>query len=232
MILCKIPFRFGTSWYNLFFITLHLGEEWCNMYSQSRSSKPSASITCTQCSLGYTCSNARSTPRAQIFDPCQLMTIYVWASKNISSSTLFRQQGRFVHIRLKLNFLPLNPFKIRHILGREKCIKISCWAMPGTQDFGFSLITLMTSKLFDFLKGNPGYKNKLILIDSHWLVKTNVVSFIFIEKLGNTYLPGQFWPCLAFVQCRQTWPLVLISALMNQISGLSIVVIWNCVVKG
>ena len=47
-------------------------------------------------------------------------------------------------------------------------------------------------------KGTPGHKNKLILIDSRWLVKTNSATSIFIGKLGNTFMPGQFWPCLSF----------------------------------
>ena len=45
----------------------------------------------------------------------------------------------------------------------------------------------------------PDYKNKLILIDSQWLVKTNGATFFFLEKLGNKFLLGQFWPCLSFV---------------------------------
>ena len=49
-----------------------------------------------------------------------------------------------------------------------------------------------------FFKGTPGYKNKLILNDYQWLVKTNGATFIFIGKLGNKFLPGQFRPCLFF----------------------------------
>ena len=48
------------------------------------------------------------------------------------------------------------------------------------------------------IKENPGNKYKLIFIHCQWLVKTNGVTSIFIEKLGNTFLPGQFWPCLCF----------------------------------
>ena len=49
-----------------------------------------------------------------------------------------------------------------------------------------------------YIKGTPGYKNKLILIDSQWLVKTNGATCIFIEKLVPKFLPVQFWPCLSF----------------------------------
>ena len=49
-----------------------------------------------------------------------------------------------------------------------------------------------------FSKGTLGYKNKLIFIDCQWLVKINGATFIFIGKLGNKSLPGQFWPCLSF----------------------------------
>ena len=48
------------------------------------------------------------------------------------------------------------------------------------------------------IKGTPGYKNKLILIDCQWLVKTNGSIFNFIGKSGNKLLPGQFWLCLTF----------------------------------
>ena len=48
------------------------------------------------------------------------------------------------------------------------------------------------------IKGTPGCKNKLILIDSQLFGKTNGVTFIFIEKLGDTFLPDQFWQCLSF----------------------------------
>ena len=34
------------------------------------------------------------------------------------------------------------------------------------------------------LKGTPGYKNKLIQIDSQCLVKTNGATFILIEEFG------------------------------------------------
>ena len=62
------------------------------------------------------------------------------------------------------------------------------------------------------IKATPGYKNKFILIDSQWLVKTNGATFIFIEKLGNKFLPGQFWPCLSFSVLRhgpKSWFLIL-----------------------
>ena len=29
-------------------------------------------------------------------------------------------------------------------------------------------------------------------------METNGATCIFIEKLGNTFLPGPFWPCLSF----------------------------------
>ena len=48
-----------------------------------------------------------------------------------------------------------------------------------------------------YVKGTPGYKNKLILIDSLSLVKTNGAASTFLAKEGNKCLPGQFWPCLA-----------------------------------
>ena len=48
----------------------------------------------------------------------------------------------------------------------------------------------------------PGYKNKLILIDGLWLVKMDGAAFIFIGQLSNTFLPGQFWPCLCFSALR------------------------------
>ena len=48
------------------------------------------------------------------------------------------------------------------------------------------------------IKGTPGYENKLTLIDSHWLVKTNGVTFIFVWSLGDKFLPSQFWPFLSF----------------------------------
>ena len=51
--------------------------------------------------------------------------------------------------------------------------------------------------LINPIKGTPGYKNKYIFIDCQWLVKTNGAAFIFIGKLGNKFLPGQFWPCLS-----------------------------------
>ena len=47
------------------------------------------------------------------------------------------------------------------------------------------------------LKGTPGY-DKLNFIDCQWLVKTNGATFIFIEKLGNTFLLGLVWPCPFF----------------------------------
>ena len=56
---------------------------------------------------------------------------------------------------------------------------------------------MLTCYLISF-KGNPGYKNNFILIDSRWLVKTNGATFIFIGKLGNKILPVQFWSCLSF----------------------------------
>ena len=51
---------------------------------------------------------------------------------------------------------------------------------------------------FDELKGTQAYKNKWDLFNSQWWVKTNGATSIFIEKLGNKFLPGQFWPCLPF----------------------------------
>ena len=33
------------------------------------------------------------------------------------------------------------------------------------------------------VKGTPGYQNKLISLDSQWLVKTTGATFIFIGKL-------------------------------------------------
>ena len=48
------------------------------------------------------------------------------------------------------------------------------------------------------IKGTPGYENKLIFIDSQLLLKTKGATFNFMEKLGNRFLPGQFWPCLSF----------------------------------
>ena len=68
-----------------------------------------------------------------------------------------------------------------------------------------------TDDMYD-IKETPGYKNKLIFIDCQWLVKTDDATFIFIEKLGNTFLPGQFWPCLSFSDLRhgpKSWFLVL-----------------------
>ena len=65
-------------------------------------------------------------------------------------------------------------------------------------------------------EGTPGYKNKLILIDCQWLVKTNGATFIFIEKLDNKFLPGQFLAlplfCLSFSAIRhgpKSWFLIL-----------------------
>ena len=49
---------------------------------------------------------------------------------------------------------------------------------------------MKTTKMF--LKGIPGYKYKLILIESQWFVKLNDATSILIEKLGNKFLPGQF----------------------------------------
>ena len=46
--------------------------------------------------------------------------------------------------------------------------------------------------------GTPDLKNKLILIDSQWLVKINGATIFFMEKLRNKFLRGQFWPCLTF----------------------------------
>ena len=67
--------------------------------------------------------------------------------------------------------------------------------------------------IVDNLKGTPSYKNRLILIDSQWLVKTDGDTFIFKEKLGNKFLPGTFWPCLSSaslsVPSGMTWFLVL-----------------------
>ena len=59
-------------------------------------------------------------------------------------------------------------------------------------------------KHFENDKWTPGYKNKFILIDSQWLVKTNGATFIFIGKLGNKFLPGQFWLCLSFASLSVT----------------------------
>ena len=61
-------------------------------------------------------------------------------------------------------------------------------------------------------KGTPGYRNKLILFDSQWLVKTDGATFIFRGKLGHKFLPGQFWPCLSFSALRhgrKSWFLIL-----------------------
>ena len=50
----------------------------------------------------------------------------------------------------------------------------------------------------DSIKGTLGYENKLFIIDSQWLMKTNGATFIFTGKLGNEFLRGQFWNCLSF----------------------------------
>ena len=51
----------------------------------------------------------------------------------------------------------------------------------------------VTSQFLDLanvFKGTPGYKSKLLLIGCQWSVKTNGATFIFVGKLGNTFLPG------------------------------------------
>ena len=52
------------------------------------------------------------------------------------------------------------------------------------------------------LKGPQVIKKNEIFIDSQWLMKANGATFIFIEKLGNKFLPGQFWACLSFSALR------------------------------
>ena len=47
-------------------------------------------------------------------------------------------------------------------------------------------------------KGTPAFKTTLIFTDCQLLVKTNGATYIFIEKLDNTFLPGQFWLRLSF----------------------------------
>ena len=100
----------------------------------------------------------------------------------------------------------------------------------------YSFRKIGTERLFHCcmfsIKGTLGYKNKLIFIDSLRLLRTNGDTFIFTKKLGNKIVPGQFGPAslLPLFQCPQAWPQVLISDLVDQSSGLSIVVIRNCVV--
>ena len=55
------------------------------------------------------------------------------------------------------------------------------------------------------LKGTPGYKNKLILIDRESLERTNGATSNFIEKLGSL---SSFGPAslLSLCQCPQAWP--------------------------
>ena len=77
---------------------------------------------------------------------------------------------------------------------------------------------------FSTIKGStPGYENMIIFTDCQWQVKKNGATLIFIGKLGNKCLPGQFWPCLSFAlfQCPHACPSVLISYLGDQSSGLS-----------
>ena len=57
---------------------------------------------------------------------------------------------------------------------------------------------LMKNSSLYSIKGTPGYKNKLIWIDSQWLVKTNGAIVFFIGKLRRKFLPDQFWSCLSF----------------------------------
>ena len=74
------------------------------------------------------------------------------------------------------------------------------------------------SKVNQKLKGIPGYKNWLNLIDIQRLVKWNGATFIFVEKLGSKCLPVQFWPDLCFASLSVTsgiLPLVVISDLVE-----------------
>ena len=71
---------------------------------------------------------------------------------------------------------------------------------------------LETICILETFKGTPGYRNKLILIHSQWLVSTNGATFIFIGKLGNKFLPVQFWPSLSSSALRhgpKSWFLIL-----------------------
>ena len=47
----------------------------------------------------------------------------------------------------------------------------------------FGNLVLCSSSYAWEIKGTPGYKNKLSLIDSQLLLKTNGANYIFIEKL-------------------------------------------------
>ena len=59
-------------------------------------------------------------------------------------------------------------------------------------------VTVTKFTTISYIKETPGYKNNSTLIESQLLVKTNSATFIFIGKLSNKFLPGQFWPCLSF----------------------------------
>ena len=52
------------------------------------------------------------------------------------------------------------------------------------------------------VKGAPVYENKLIFIYCRLLEKTNGATLMFIGKLGNKFLIGQFWSCLSFSALR------------------------------
>ena len=83
------------------------------------------------------------------------------------------------------------------------------------------------------VKGTPGYENKLLFIDYHWLVKTNGATFIFERKLCNKFLRGQYWPCLSFASLSVPSGMAISpdfwSCGPNQVS---IVVVWIYVVMG
>ena len=105
-----------------------------------------------------------------------------------------------------VQFAPLCPLVTRQSTSSsfDASVRWENVGRPWRHWFRFISLAIPAIVFFYFkeLEGTPGYKHKLILIDSQWLVKTNGATFIFIEKLGNKSLPGQFWPCLSFSALR------------------------------
>ena len=70
------------------------------------------------------------------------------------------------------------------------------WKGHATLSCSKAIILFLSTQML--LKGPQIMKTSWFPIDCKWLVKLNGATFIFIGKLGNKFLPGQFWPCLSF----------------------------------
>ena len=103
-------------------------------------------------------------------------------------------------------------------VGKEKCCQMKIFTSINSRHvrevtlekrYFPQLATCFLVKFrFPVIKETPGYRHKLILIDSQWLVKTNGATFIFIEKLGKKFCLASFGPAspLPLFQCPQAWP--------------------------